>query len=136
MPIDLTYTYTSTEFKNAFSSNLDTWGDVVVGDELPYVPENQFQLTVGLEGDNWRGDVLVRYLGEMRVAAGQGSYTADDIDSRTVVDFSAHYDIAKNQQVTFNIDNLLDEEYVTTKTHGSIMVGKPRTMTVGYKYDF
>lgn len=136
VPVDLTYTYTSTEFKNAFSSNLDTWGDVVVGDELPYVPENQFQLTVGLEGDNWRGDVLVRYMGEMRVEAGQGSLTAEDIDSRTVVDFAAHYAFAENQQVTFNIDNLLDEEYVTSKTHGSIMVGKPRTMTVGYKYDF
>lgn len=136
VPVDLTYTYTSTEFKNAFSSNLDTWGDVVVGDELPYVPESQFQLTVGLEGDNWRGDVLVRYMGEMRVEAGQGSLTSEDIDSRTVVDFAAHYAFAENQQVTFNIDNLLDEEYVTSKTHGSIMVGKPRTMTVGYKYNF
>lgn len=136
VPVDLTYTYTSTEFKNAFSSNLDTWGDVVVGDELPYVPESQFQLTVGLEGDNWRGDVLVRYMGEMRVEAGQGSLTSEDIDSRTVVDFAAHYAFAENQQVTFNIDNLLDEEYVTSKTHGSIMVGKPRTMTIGYKYNF
>ncbi|QOL26136.1 TonB-dependent receptor [Thalassotalea sp. LPB0316] len=136
MPVDLTYTYTSTEFKNDFSSDLDTWGDVVAGDEMPYVPENQLQLTVGLEGDNWRSDLLVRYMGKMRVEAGQGSYTEEDIDSRTVVDFAAHYAFAKNQQVTFNIDNLLDEEYVTSKTHGSIMVGKPRTMTVGYRYEF
>ncbi|WP_448213252.1 TonB-dependent receptor family protein [Colwellia sp. MEBiC06753] len=136
MPVNLTYTYTDTEFKNDFSSDLETWGDVLVGDELPYVPENQLQLTVGLEANNWRADVLARYMGKMRTKAGQGSYSQDDIESRTVIDFAAHYAFAQRQQVTFNIDNLLDEEYVTTKTHGSIMVGKPRTMTVGYKYEF
>jgi Fe(3+) dicitrate transport protein len=137
MPIGLTYTFTETEFQSDFGSKLDTWGDVKKGDALPYVPENQIQVTVGLEGNEWRTDLLVRYMDEMRTTAGQGSIGANElIDSRSVVDLSAHYSIDSDQKVTLNIDNLLDEEYMSTRTHGSIMVGKPRSVTLGYKYSF
>jgi len=137
IPVDLTYTFTETEFQNLFKSGLDTWGSVIAGDELPYVPENQLQLTVGVVGEKWRGDVLVRYMDEMRTTAGQGAATSDEvINSRTVVDMAAHYSVADNQEITFNVDNLLDKEYMATRTHGSIMVGKPRSVTLGYKYSF
>ncbi len=137
VPVDLTYTFTESEFKNSFSSNLDTWGDVVTGDELPYVPENQLQLTVGVEGEQWGTDLLVRYSGEMRTTAGQGSISyAEQIDSRTIVDMAAYYDIDSQQQVKLTIDNLFDKEYMTSKTHGSIMVGKPQTVSLGYSYSF
>ncbi|TMM46881.1 TonB-dependent receptor family protein [Colwellia ponticola] len=133
MPIDLTYTHTKTEFLNTFKS--DFWGDVNAGDDFPYVPENQFQFVVGLAGDVWRTNVLVRYTGEMRSTAGIGD-SAENIDARTVVDFVASYDIADNQQVRFSVDNVLDETYVATRAHGSVMVGKPLTMSVGYQYNF
>lgn len=133
MPIDFTYTHTQTEFLNSFES--DFWGDVQAGDEFPYVPENQFQLTLGLAGDKWRTNVLVRYTGEMRSKAGVGA-SEDNVDAHTVVDFVASYDIAKNQQVRFSVDNLLDETYMATRMHGSVMVGKPQTLSLGYQYNF
>jgi len=133
MPIDLTYTHTQTEFLNSFES--DFWGDVNAGDEFPYVPENQFQFVVGLAGEKWRTNVLARYTGEMRSKAGVGP-SEDNVDAHTVVDFVASYDIADNQQVSFNIDNLLDETYIATRMHGSVMVGKPLTVSLGYQYHF
>lgn len=137
IPVDLTYTFTETEFQNAFESGLDTWGEVEAGFELPYVPENQLQLTVGVVGEKWRSDLLVRYMDEMRTTAGRGAIDSSEaIESRTVVDLAAHYDIAENQEITFTVDNLLDKEYMTSRTHGSIMVGKPRSVTLGYKYSF
>ncbi|WDD98902.1 TonB-dependent receptor family protein [Thalassomonas actiniarum] len=137
VPVDLTYTFTDTEFLNSFESKLDTWGDVTKGEELPYVPDNQLQFAAGLVGDNWRGDILVRYMDEMRTIAGSGDIPNDEvIKSRTVVDLAAHYNLAENQELTLNIDNLFDKEYATTRTHGSLMAGKPRTMTIGYKYSF
>lgn len=137
IPINLTYTFTETEFLNSFGSKLETWGNVNKGDELPYVPENQFQFTAGLVGENWRSDLLVRYMAEMRTAAGQGSISQEErIASRTIIDLAAHYNLSENQELILNVDNLLDEEYVSTKTHGSIMVGKPRSVTLGYKYSF
>tara|TARA_R110000744_G_scaffold60565_11_gene125499 strand:+ start:19195 stop:21414 length:2220 start_codon:yes stop_codon:yes gene_type:complete len=137
IPVDLTYTFTTTEFQNSFQSGLDTWGNVTVGDELPYVPENQLQLSVGVVGEQWRSDILVRYVDEMRTTAGQGAvFASETIASHTVVDMAAHYNIANNQEITFNVDNLLDKEYMATRAHGSIMAGKPRSVTLGYKYSF
>jgi Fe(3+) dicitrate transport protein len=133
MPIDFTYTYSQTEFLNTFES--DFWGNVESGDEFPYVPENQFQFVVGLEGDSWRSNILVRYSSEMRTEPGSGK-GEDPIEARTVVDFVTSYDIAKNQEINFAVDNLLDEVYMTSRTHGSIMVGKPLTVSLGYKYSF
>jgi len=133
MPIDLTFTHTQTEFLNSFES--DFWGDVIAGDEFPYVPENQLQLTVGLAGDKWRTNLLVRYTGEMRSEAGTGA-SDENVDAHTVVDFVASYDVADNQQVRFSVDNLLDETYMATRMHGSVMVGKPLTVSVGYQYNF
>jgi Fe(3+) dicitrate transport protein len=60
----------------------------------------------------------------------------EQVASRTVVDFAAHYSLDEQQELTLNIDNLLDESYVSTRTYGSIMVGKPRTLILGYKYSF
>ena len=133
MPIDFTYTRSQSEFLNTFES--DFWGDVQSGDEFPYVPENQFQFVVGLEGEQWQSNLLVRYTGEMRTVAGRGAIN-EGIDAHTVVDFVANYDLTKNQQVNFSVDNLLDESYMTSRTHGSIMVGKPLTLSLGYKYSF
>jgi Fe(3+) dicitrate transport protein len=136
-PVDLTYTYTQTEFQNDFDSDLDTWGNVKVGDELPYVPTNQLQLTLGAQGDNWRSNLLIRYMGKMRTQAGQGAMlSGEKVASRSVVDFVASYSLDKQQELTLNVDNLLDQTYVSTRTHGSIMVGKPRTLILGYKYNF
>jgi Fe(3+) dicitrate transport protein len=137
IPVDLTYTFTTTEFQNSFQSGLDTWGNVTPGDELPYVPENQLQLSVGVVGEKWRSDILVRYVDEMRTTAGQSAMVAgESIASHTVVDMAAHYNIADNQEITFNVDNLLDNKYMATRAHGSIMAGKPRSVTLGYKYSF
>ena len=133
MPVDLTFTHTQTEFLNNFES--DFWGDVEAGYEFPYVPENQLQLTVGLAGDKWRTNVLVRYTGEMRSEPGVGA-SEENIAAHTVVDFVASYDVAKNQQLRFSVDNLLDEDYMATRMHGSVMVGKPLTVSVGYQYNF
>ena len=133
MPVDLTFTHTQTEFLTNFNS--DFWGDVQAGYELPYVPENQLQLTLGLAGDKWRTNVLVRYTAEMRSDAGTGA-SDENIDAHTVIDFVASYDIATNQQVRFSVDNLLDETYMATRMHGSVMVGKPLTVSVGYQYNF
>ncbi len=133
LPIDFSYTLSQSEFLNTFESNF--WGDVKSGYEFPYVPENQFQFVIGLEGDQWQSNLLVRYTGEMRTVAGRGDIY-EGINAHTVVDFVANYNLTQNQQVNFTVDNLLDENYMASRTHGSIMVGKPFTVSMGYKYSF
>jgi Fe(3+) dicitrate transport protein len=50
VPVRASYTYSKAEFQNAFASGFDEWGTVESGDELPYLPDHQLQLSAGLNG--------------------------------------------------------------------------------------
>ena len=70
VPLRGSYTYSKAEFQNGFASSFEEWGTVEPGDELPYLPEHQLQITAGLAGGRWRTDLSATYVGEMRVVAG------------------------------------------------------------------
>ena len=133
LPIGFTYTYTHTEFVNSFDS--DFWGEVTSGDELPYVPEQQAQISLGLQSQEWRTDLLLRHTSETRTQAGTG-YSEETLSSKTLIDWVAKYQVATGHEISIAIDNLLDETYMASRTHGSIMVGKPRSLNIGYTYRF
>ena len=42
LPLTFAYTFTDTEFQSSFDSAEDIWGEVAVGDELPYISKHQF----------------------------------------------------------------------------------------------
>lgn len=137
VPVNFNYTYSKAEFKESFSSALDAWGDVEVGDELPYLPKTMLQLEAGLAGENWKVAASVKYMDEIRVQAGSEQITqSNGVKSHTVVDLSANYAIDNDQSLYAVIDNLLDKDYVSTKRHGGIQTGKPRSLQVGYRYQF
>lgn len=134
-PVTLAYTFTDSEFKNDFES--DTWGDVVAGEQLPYQPEHILALRLGIVADNWNVNLSTRYMSEMGDKPHGSTIPADErVPGRTVVDLGAHYSIDKQQEIYLTVDNLLDKEYIATRTHGGIQVGKPRTAIFGYKYSF
>lgn len=135
--LDGAYTYTQAEFQNSFNSNIGIWGNVTAGDSVPYQPDHQLRLGASLTANAWQAGLNARYMSEMRTVAGTGSIDRDErIDSRVVLDASARYHFDDRQQVYISIDNLLDETYITTRMHGGIMVGKPRTAHIGYRYRF
>lgn len=130
-------TFTDSEFKNSFNSNLGTWGSVAAGDELPYQADTQYQLSARYLVGAWELNAQARYVGDMRTQAGQGEPdAAQRIDARTVVDLTLTYAIDQQQQVRAGIDNAFDETYMVTRTNGGIQVGKPRTAFVQYNYRF
>lgn len=130
-------TFTDTEFKNSFASALDTWGDVVAGDELPYQADTLYRLGASYQAAAWQLHAGLSYTGAMRIEAGQGAVSgAEEIASRTILDLGAKYALAPQQTLYLTVDNLLDEEYITTRTNGGIQVGKPRSFQIGYQYSF
>jgi len=136
IPLSLRYTWTSeAEFKNAFESNFEPWGDVAVGDELPYIPENQFRLTAGLEHEKFRVNLAASYVGKMRTRAGQGAYAPPEtIDSHTVWDMVAAYNVTEKLSTYIKVDNLLDESYVAARRPAGVRPGLPRTAYLGLTY--
>jgi Fe(3+) dicitrate transport protein len=137
MPLSLAYTYSDSEFQSDFNSAFSIWGDVVAGDEIPYIPEQQLQLKMGLNNDQWDFSLSMRYMSELRVTAGKGTIASSDkVNSRTVWDLSAKYLLAVNQQLYLSVDNLFDKVYMASRAHGGIQPGKYRTLQMGYTYRF
>lgn len=134
--LGLSYTWTNeAEFRSAFESNFEPWGDVAVGDELPYIPENQFRLTAGLEHEQFRVNLAASYVGKMRTQAGQGVYgPLETIDSHTVWDMVAAYKITEKLSTYVKVDNLLDETYVAARRPAGVRPGLPRTAYLGLTY--
>ena len=137
IPMSVNYTYSDAEFKEDFDSVLEFWGEVSAGDQLPYLPEQTLQFETGLTGKDWQVLAAIKYMDDVRVSAGNEAINFENgVQSHTVVDLSANYQIDDSQQIYAVVDNLLDEVYVATKRHGGLQAGKPRTVQVGYRYHF
>ena len=136
IPVGLKYTWTNeAEFKSAFESSFEPWGDVAVGDELPYIPENQFRMTTGLVHSQFRINLAASYVGRMRTQAGQGAYAPQEtIGSHTVWDLVAAYKISEKLSTYVKVDNLMDETYVAARRPAGVRPGLPRTAYLGLTY--
>ena len=141
VPVWLSYTYTETEFKTSFNSGFGPWGNVTAGDELPYIPENQLALGIGLDGTwedgkAWQIDTTLSYVDEIRTQAGQGSIpTAQRVESHTVVDVAGSIDIKDGLALTGSVQNIFDEDYAVARRPAGLRPGKPLTARIGLKAD-
>ncbi|MBT8108200.1 MAG: TonB-dependent receptor [Gammaproteobacteria bacterium] len=135
-PFSLRYTWTTeAEFRNAFDSSFDPWGQVEVGDQLPYIPQHQLRLAAGLEHERFSANLAANFVGKMRTRAGQGAYLpGESIDSHMIVDFIAAFNFTQNLATYIKLDNLLDETYVAARRPAGVRPGLPRTAYVGITY--
>jgi len=135
-PVDLQYTWTaSAEFDNAFDSGFDPWGDVQVGDELPYIPEHQLRASTGIRHERFSASLAASYVGRMRTVAGQGAYLpAETIDSRLVWDVVGQWRFNESLSSYVKVDNLFDEVYAVSRRPAGLRPGLDRTAYVGLSY--
>jgi Fe(3+) dicitrate transport protein len=137
LPVQLAYTYTSAEFRTSFASGFEEWGSVDVGDELPYLPEHQAQLLVGLAAERWSANLAASYTDAMRVEAGQGATSpAGAVDSHWVMDLSGDWTLTDSLRLFARVENVLDEVYVAAWRPAGARPGRPRTALVGINVSF
>ena len=136
IPLAVQYTWTQTaEFRSAFESGFEPWGDVEVGDELPYIPEHQLQFTTGLITEKWRLNIAANYVGDMRANAGQGEMAfGEGVESHVVWDLLANWNLNERLSTYIKVDNLLDETYVAARRPAGVRPGLPRTAYLGLNY--
>ena len=137
MPISLVYTYTESEFKHDFASEFPLWGNVSAGDAVPYLPDHQLTLSIGLAANHWQVALLARNIGQMSEAAGADVSLSDYVtESLSVVDISASYEFNQMGSLYVKVDNLFDKvEAVSHRPYGA-RPSKPQQLVVGYKYRF
>jgi Fe(3+) dicitrate transport protein len=133
MPARLAYTWTrDAEFENSFQSNFAPWGNVLDGDEMPYVPEHIGQLRLGLEGDRLEVNLNFNYQSETRSVAGQGSIPFEErADSAFVVDLGATYQLTPAVALQARVQNLLDNEYIASRSPNGARPGVERWAMIG-----
>ena len=136
VPLSVKYTWTTeAEFENAFESNFEPWGDVQVGDELPYLPEHLLRVSAGLGNDTWVTNLAANYVGRMRTVAGQGAYLPEEtIDSHVVWDVLARWHFTDSLSTYVKVDNLFDETYVAARRPAGVRPGLARTAYVGLSF--
>ena len=133
VPLGLQYTWTTeATFKNAFNSDFDPWGNVEIGDELPYIPEHQLQATAGLEGESFGFNLAANYVGKMRSTAGQGEFiSAETVPSHVVWDVLARWRFTDSLSTYIKVDNLFDEVYIASRRPSGVRPGLDRTAYIG-----
>jgi len=134
LPIRLTYTFTHAEFRNSFQSQFAPWGNVQIGDELPYVPRHQLYASVETDHQEWRARLEGFYVGRMRTLAGQGAYVAlDSTDSYVVVNVSGEYAITSGASLFASVQNLTDNVHIVGRQPAGVRPGLPRLVQAGLK---
>lgn len=137
LPITFGYTLTDTEFVNEFASSDGAWGTIEKGDEIPYISKHQFNASIALEHAKFELILGVRYSGEFRTVAGQGSIPNENsVPSNTVVDFGSKYKFNKHFSLTGNINNLFDTTYLVSRVPSGLRPGMPFSASIGIAAQF
>jgi Fe(3+) dicitrate transport protein len=137
LPITATYTFTNTELKSNFASGTEAWGEIEVGDEIPYIPKNLFAIVAGLEYQKFTISLSGKYTDEFRTVAGQGPIPANQlIKSNFIVDASAKYFLTEKISLMTNLVNILDKEYAVSRVPSGLRPGMPFGINFGITAQF
>ncbi|MCW1952833.1 MAG: TonB-dependent receptor [Flavobacteriia bacterium] len=137
MPLSFGYTLTDSEFQNNFDANDGLWGSVARGDEMPYIARHQWHVGLGYEKGKWAFNSQLRYMGDIRTQAGQGSIpNAFKINSNTVLDASVQYQLNARLRLQTNIINGLDATYASSRVPYGLRPGHPFGINMGIRYGF
>ncbi|RLV60305.1 TonB-dependent receptor [Parashewanella curva] len=137
LPVSLAYTYTKAKFDTAFESAFPQWGNVKKGDKLPYTPENQLTLKVGIQANDWGINAIGRYIDSMQEASGEGVLLSGvETDALSIVDLSANYSFDKYGVIYLKVDNVFDKQEIVSRRPYGARPSKARQAFVGYQYQF
>lgn len=134
IPLSVAYTLTGTALLNAFSSADPQLGDVEVGDELPYVPPHQLNISAGINVWKLGAHAQFNLVAPMRESAGQGALVRGE-----ATDWQATLDLVANAQLTDwlelygNVRNVTDQHAIVSRRPFGARPNAPRTFLVGLK---
>ena len=137
LPVSFTYTLTDTEFLSSFESDNDIFGEVTVGDEIPYIAKNQFNFNLGMEHEKFAIDMGARYIDAFRTQAGTGAIPPNlRVDSNFVIDMSGRYIYNSHFTFSANIINLFDTTYAVSRVPAGLRPGHPFGINFSVAYGF
>ena len=113
-PISATYTLTHSEFQTGFISNFPQFGQVTIGDSLPYLPQHQFSAQLAVSHP--RFDIGMGLTGRsgMLDQAGVFPIQETDVPSLVLVDAASAVQITPRASVYVNATNITQSDAVAS----------------------
>ena len=143
LPIYCSATWTHAEFKTALSSGGEDgiWDGAEVGNTLPYIPEWKFAAGVGFLTENWGVNLDATYTGSQYGTAYNYENPVDSarqgkLDDYVLVDFSGYYQIDDHWRILAGVNNLFDEDYISTRVPHGPRNGRGRHFYTGFEVQF
>ncbi len=131
-PVALAYTYTNAIFHSNFGSNEDLWGEVTVGDRVPYIPQHQLNLNTSMNFGRFNWNLNMQYNGALQtLAGGPGIDYIDRIPGNITVDVGGKYQLHPQLQLTTKVVNLLNNTYAVATVPAGLRPGHPFGVFVG-----
>ncbi len=134
--VELAYTFTSAQFLSDFQSANPSWGNVVAGAELPYVPAHQGQLRVRASKGPVELGVGAVYYGQSRELAGVGEPSASVvIPGRVLLDATASVEFGA-ARFYLTATNLTNQSALVARRPFGARPQAPLLFQAGFKYSF
>ncbi len=132
IPFSNNYTFTNATFKSNFDSGFGPWGEVQIGDEIPFIPKHQLNSALTIEYEKLGAGLNASYKPAMRTAAGSGSILEEaSTDSYLLLDLHSSYNIHSNLNIFANVRNVLNNKYIVSDRPAGVRPGLPRTLFGG-----
>lgn len=128
------YTLTGSALLNRFSSADPQLGNVEVGDELPYLPAHQLNLSAGISVWRFAAHAQLNLVSPMREEAGQGPLLPGQAtDTQLTLDAVASAQVTDWLELYFNARNLTDQHAIISRRPFGARPSAPRTFLAGVK---
>lgn len=133
VPLMLTYTWIDGEFDTDIADTA-FFGDVSKGDPIPYIPDNQYRVSLGYETMSWGVNLSANYVDEVCVRA--SCLQTQRTDDSLTLDLSANYQFSDMINFYGRVENLSAEEDILGRHPYGARPNKARTATVGVRVRF
>ena len=133
LPVELAYTHINGEFDTDIADT-DFFGDVRKGDPIPYIPDHQLNLTLGLQRSRWALFVSANYIDGVCTKAACGAF--ERIDSTLTVDFAGNYRLTESFDLFARVENLTREQEIVGRQPYGARPNKDRTASLGVRIAF
>ena len=131
--LNISYTYINSEFDTDIADTA-FFGDVSAGDPIPYIPENQGQISLGLEANNWSTYINAVYVDEVCVRASCAQF--ERTNGSFTVDISGNYQMSVDLKLFARLENVTNEQDIVSRQPYGARPNKTRTFSVGAQYSF
>lgn len=133
LPLTLSYTRIDGEFDTAIADT-DFFGTVEAGDPLPYLPENQLRVALGVEAGRWATYLSANYVDDVCVRA--SCEESERTDDSLTIDVSASYQLSAALNLFARAENLTNTHDIMGRQPYGARPNKERTLSAGLRFDF